>query len=131
MKRSSRPTGPDRLAVDAVWARDNGQCAWCDEPITGERGLDWSVQHRRPRGRGGSRRPDTNLPSNLILLHGNGTTSCHGLVESRRTVAYDLGFLVRYTDSPSQVAIHHAVHGWCFLTDDGEVVTELPPREVA
>lgn len=130
MKRQYRPTGPDLLTREKVWERDDGQCAWCGDPITGERSVDWSVGHRRPRRMGGDPRPDTNSPANLILLHGDGTTLCHGLIEGQRTVAYDLGMLLHDGDRPCQRPIHHAVHGWCWLTDDGEAVSE-PPMEAA
>ena len=79
---------------------------------------------------GGTRRDDANSPANLVLLCGSGTTSCHGTVERRRGEAFDRGVLVRQNADPSQVAIEHAVHGWCYLSDDGEAVTE-PPMEAA
>jgi hypothetical protein len=75
-------------------------------------------------------REDTNSPANLVILCGTGTGSCHGWVESNRSKAYELGLLVRQNAAPSQVPIHHAVHGLCWLTDDGEAVTE-PPMEAA
>lgn len=79
---------------------------------------------------GGTRRDDTNSPANLILLCGSGNAQCHGRIESYRAVAYLRGFLVGQGVTPSQCAIEHAVHGWCYLTDDGEAVTE-PPMEAA
>jgi hypothetical protein len=79
---------------------------------------------------GGTRRDDANSPANLVLLCGSGTTGCHFIAESQRGDAYYRGVLVRFNDDPSQVAIDHAVHGWCWLTDDGEAVTE-PPMEAA
>lgn len=125
-----RPTGPSKLTVDMVIHRDRGQCAWCGDRPEGERGTGWSVHHRRPRGMGGTRRDDTNSPANLVILCGSGVDQCHGTVESRRGDAYDRGVLVRQNFDPSQVAIEHAVHGWVYLTDDGEAVTE-PPMEAA
>jgi 5-methylcytosine-specific restriction endonuclease McrA len=130
LKRQYKSTGPDRLTVEKVWERDDGQCAWCGDPISGERTVDWSVHHRRPRRMGGDRRPDTNSPANLVLLHGDGTTRCHGFIESERTVAYDRRMLLHDGDRPCQRQIDHAVHGWVYLTDDGEAVTE-PPMEAA
>jgi len=47
-------------------------------------------------------------------------------VESHRSEAYELGLLVRQNNMPSQVPIQHAVHGLCWLTDDGEAVYEVP-----
>jgi hypothetical protein len=125
-----RQTGPSKLVVDVVIHRDRGQCALCGDRPDGERATGWSIHHRRPRGMGGTRRDDTNSPANCVILCGDGVTLCHATVESRRSVAYELGLLVRQNRTPSQVPIHHAVHGICWLTDDGEAVTE-PPMEAA
>jgi hypothetical protein len=121
-----RSTGPDKLTVEVVILRDRGQCAFCGKRPDGERGIGWSVHHRRPRAMGGSWREDTNSPANFVILCGSGTTGCHGWVESHRSEAYELGLLVRQNNMPSQVPIQHAVHGLCWLTDDGEAVYEVP-----
>lgn len=121
-----RSTGPDRLAVECVLDRDRFCCAYCSLSVGGTRGLDYDLHHRRPRRVGGDRRPDVNLPSNLVLLH----RECHEFVERHRAAAYDLGLLLPYPDRPSRVRIRHAVHGLCWLTDDGGVSAE-PPMEVA
>jgi hypothetical protein len=84
------------------------------------------MQHRRARGMGGTWRDDTNSPANLVILCGSGTTLCHGTVESQRSKAYELGLLIRQTATPSQVPVQHAVHGLCWLTDDGDWVQERP-----
>lgn len=121
-----RSTGPSRLVVEVVIHRDRGQCGWCAERPDGERGEGWSIHHRLPRGMGGTRRDDVNSPANLVILCGTGASGCHGIVESQRGTAYDLGFLVRMNGVPSQVPIQHAVHGLVWLTDDGEAVREVP-----
>jgi hypothetical protein len=131
-RRPARYTGPDVATVQALWRRDDGRCGWCGHPIDPYtvRGLDWSVQHRRPRRRDGVR-PDTNLPSNLELLHGSGTTGCHGQVENRdRAHAIRTGHLLHADDVPSRRPIEHAVHGWCYLTDDGTTSTAPPPIDL-
>jgi hypothetical protein len=128
-----RYTGPNKLTVDIVWKRDFGRCGWCGRPIDPDsvRGFDWSVGHRRPRQMGGDPRPDTNLPSNLELLHGSGVSLCHGELETkRRGEAQDRGHLLSGEFVPSQHAIEHAVHGWCYLTDDGDWST-VPPEAAA
>jgi len=130
LRSKRRSTGPDRNTVDAVLERDQRSCAVCGDGITGERGWDWSIQHRRPRRAGGDTRPDTNLPSNLVAVCGSGTTLCHGRIESHRAEAYEHGWLLRERDVPSQEAICHAVHGWCYLTDDGQVSLSPPPINV-
>lgn len=82
---------PTKKTFDAVAERDFGRCAWCGQPVQGERGRDFSLHHRRPAGMGGDRRPETHAAANLVLLHGSGCTRCHGVVESARALAFDRG----------------------------------------
>lgn len=120
VRRRSRNTGPTAEVVDLIGARDNGRCAVCGEVVSGERGWDWSCQHRLRRGGGGTRRPWVNWPSNLVLLCGSGTTRCHGRVEVNRTWAERFGYrVVDGVTLPSGSPILHAVHGWAYLTDGG------------
>lgn len=129
--KSKRPasTGPDANTVDAVLERDQHSCGVCGFALPAERGgpNGWSIQHRRPRRAGGDPRPDVNLSSNLIAVHGSGTTLCHGKIESFRAEAYENGWLLHDGDVPSQVAICHAVHGWVYLSDDGRYELAPPP----
>lgn len=113
------PTGPSREVVDLVLERDHYSCAWCGGELWGERGRDWSIGHRRPRRKGGDPRPDTNLPSNLVALHGDGVTGCHGEIERERDRAEQVGFLLTATAKPYEHKIRHAVYGWCWLDDKG------------
>jgi len=129
-KSRRRSTGPDRNTVDAVLERDQWMCAVCGDVLVGQRGIGWSIHHRRPRRAGGDKRPDTNLASNLVAVHGHGTADCHGRIESRRAEAISHGWLLHDGDVPSQTAINHAVHGWCHLTDDGRVEYAPPPVNV-
>lgn len=126
-RSAPRDTGPDEETVAGLFERDGWRCGKCGGAITGTRGWDWSVSHRRPRRAGGDPRPDTNLPSNLELLHGSATTLCHGDVESHRGDAYLSGHLLHDGDVPSQEPVNHAVHGWVYLTDDGRVEQAPPP----
>lgn len=90
MLRPSRATstGPDDLTTELVKWRFYGRCCRCGEP--GE-----TIQHRIPRGMGGSRHnPRINLPSNLLWVCGDGTRKCHGHMERERTEAYENGWLV-------------------------------------
>ena len=127
----SRQTAPTPATVDLVWDRDKGACARCGKPLfRPNRGVDWSLHHRRPRGMGGTRETWVNLPGNLVLLCGSGTTGCHGWVEGNRATATDVGWLVsrlaryRSTDVP----VFHALHGMVRLIDDGSVE---PVKEAA
>jgi hypothetical protein len=110
---------PSDATFDKVAERDQGRCASCGLNIVGQRSIDFSLHHRRPAGMGGDRTAVTHGTANLVLLHGSGTTGCHGYVESNRTESYDLGLLVHRYDSPDEVAIEHAVHGLVLLDNDG------------
>ncbi len=117
---------PTLATVELVYARDHGRCALCGMEVYGRRSLDFSVHHRRPAGMGGDRRPETHAPGNLVLLHGTGTVLCHGHVESRRTQSLASGLLVHRAVTPSLRSIEHAVHGRCWLADDGTVSLQPP-----
>lgn len=100
-----------------VWQRDQGRCVRCGRPAVGE----WSIQHRRARGMGGTRRPDANSAANLVVLCGSATTGCHGWVESHPTEAARWGYRVAQNQDPAQVAVWW--HGrWVGLTEDGRIV---------
>ncbi len=77
-----------------------------------------------PRGRGGAFwDPSRFALSRLIWL----CRECHRWVESRRTLAYGLGLLVRHGLTPCS-AVPLFRHGrWVLLTDDGLVTpTDAP-----
>ncbi|MEV2239464.1 HNH endonuclease [Micromonospora sp. NPDC049891] len=123
-----RDTGPAKSTVETVAARDHNGCAVCGLPVSGVRGVDFSVHHRRPRAAGGSSRTDTNGPQNLVLLHGSGVSGCHGRVEQNRAEAYANGWLVRQAQDPAEAPINHAVHGWVLLAADGSLTFLSPNR---
>jgi hypothetical protein len=114
---------PSRAIFDLVFARDEGSCAYCGLGVWGERGFHFSLHHRRPAQAGGDRTVEAHSPGNLVILHGHGVSACHGLVESNRQQAVELGFLVRRPMLPAGMPIRHAVHGWCLLADDGSVLS--------
>ncbi len=122
MKRRNRRTGPSPAVWLTVLERDGGACLYCGDPISGERGRDWSIGHRRPRRMGGDPRPETNSPANLVTLHGSGTTGCHGDIESRRADAVRDGWILHDHDIPAAVPllIHRGAR-WVYLTDDGQI----------
>ena len=69
----------------------------------------------------GSRQPDVNAVSSLLLVCGTATTpdGCHQLIESQRALAYTNGWLVRRPTDPATVPvlIHPGVR--VYLTADG------------
>lgn len=114
-------TGPDLQTVMLILVRHDYRCARCGEPIQGERGVDWSMQHRRPRGMGGSRWEYINSPANLIPVSGSGTTGCHGHMEKHRAEALTYGWLL--PKSTVDPALHPVLveHGsrWVYLDHYG------------
>lgn len=123
--RRVRDAGFSKSTVGLIIARDLG-CVRCGAPIRGERGMGWSVQHRRARGNGGSRRPDTNQTQNGLILCGSATTSCHGAVESGRAEAREFGWAIRQSDDPLTYPVLHARHGWVRLDAAGGWVPSGP-----
>lgn len=84
-------------------------------------GRHYSVHHRRPRQMGGTRRPETDSPANLLAVCGSGTTGCHGWIESNRTSAYDAGLLLHQAAEPTcEPVLRLGVA--VYLTNDGGIV---------
>lgn len=117
-----RRTGPAATTVALVLARDHHSCRRCAMRLHGERGIDWVLHHRRPRAMGGTRRADTNSPSNLVAL----CTRCHTDVESHRDEARHAGWLVAQHDDPDRVPVRTAGlttdfldAAWVYLLADG------------
>ncbi|MFI7073621.1 hypothetical protein [Micromonospora sediminicola] len=121
-RKPARDTGSTAATVALVIERDRGCCARCGRHVAGGvRGRDFSIQHRRARGAGGTRRADTNGPQSLIVLCGSATTGCHDYVERHRVEAREFGWAVRQSDDPAQVPVLHAAHGgWVLLAADGD-----------
>lgn len=107
MKRTRRNTGPSSDVVTAVLERANWSCEACGKPLGDRRGEDWSVQHRVPRGSGGSRAAWINRVSNLMILCGSATTpdSCHEFTESHRIAAIAAGWLIQARQDPRTVEV--------------------------
>lgn len=119
-----RTTGPDFGTVLRVLSRDDHACVRCGVPVRGDRGVDWSVQHRVPRSGGGS-----NDPENLVILCGSGTTGCHGHVESYRAEALEHGYLVSRYSNPATVPIlvrREWGERYVYLTPEAEYSDDPP-----
>ena len=129
MKRRYKPTGPTSEVVDALLERCNFHCELCGFAIDGDRrGVDWSVQHRIPRGAGGTRWTGINSPSNLMIFDGSGTTGCHGFVERERAAALRVGWLLPKGSDPSQHAALIGRERWVYLGDDFRYHDSPPER---
>lgn len=114
---------------ETVLTRDGLACVRCGCSIYLH---GYSLHHRRPRGMGGSRRPDTDQPANLLTLCGSGTTGCHGWTEREREKARDAGFLLRQNQTPSGVPVQ-TIRGPLLLDNHGSYTTpgQLIPENVS
>lgn len=97
-----------------VGARSGGICEICARRRAGH------MHHRRPRKMGGSRRPSTNSPANILHL----CPLCHQRIEtSSRTRAHSFGWLVDDSiDDPASVPVFLATaygQQYVWLHDDG------------
>lgn len=111
-------TGFSKRVREIITERAGGACERC-----GSARGDMQMHHRRPRGAGGSRRPETNQAANGLLLD----SACHLWIESNRTAALSDGLLVRQSDTPATVPVfRRGVYVW--LGDDGSI-THVRPDE--
>lgn len=117
-------TGPTQKTRDIVLERDAHTCQWCGRHV---RPGFYSLQHRRARGMGGSKRDDTNKPSNLVTMCGSGTTGCHGYVESNRLEGLERGFTVPQGTDPRFVPLRDFAGVEWFLVEDGRRVEITEP----
>jgi hypothetical protein len=115
---------PTTTTRATVLDRDEYRCVRCGCYVGfGE----FSVHHRRPRGMGGTKRPESNLPANLLTLCGTGTTGCHGWVESHRTSATADGLLISQHADPELIPVH-TYRGKVLLSNDGMLTIVSPSR---
>lgn len=69
---------------------------------------------------GGSKAPNTNSPSNLILLCGDGVRGCHGHIEQNRTEARLAGYNVpQFVTNPESIPVKYWDGGTYRLNNDG------------
>lgn len=126
-------TGPTAKVRALVVERDEGRCVRCCRPLfnldSGSPVHQYSLQHRRARGMGGSKAADTNAPQNLILVCGSATSpdGCHYRMESRPSYASEHGWRVGQWENPLDVPVTtwrgpvwlHADGTWTHVTDAG------------
>lgn len=123
----SRPTGfppkVKKLIAERASATGDAADAYCEvwEVCHGAR--SGPAHHRRPRGQGGSRRRDTNLPSNGLSC----CPRCHDWIENHRDEAKKHGWLLEQHQSPAEVPVLRRGR-LVLLADDG---TWTPTEEAA
>lgn len=97
----------------------------CGRPVQAG---EYNLQHRRPRGIGGTSLAEANSPANLVVVCGTGTTGCHGRIESNRAWAEHAGYLVRHgVVGPAERHVLVAGVGWVLLDGDGARHPAPPP----
>lgn len=107
-----RDTGFPPEVHAAIDERSGGWCEVCGANRVEEH------HHRRPRAAGGTRRADTNTAANGLGL----CRSCHRLIESHRTIAVMLGWLVpQHADPESMPVLYRGV--FSRLNTDGTLET--------
>lgn len=116
-----RPTGPSAEVVDLVYERAQHSCEVGGCMVGDLRGIDHHIHHRRPRRSGGDRRPDTNSPANLLLV----CPPHHDGIESRRAVAYRMGWLLASGATPAAepVLLYRDGQAWHLLDHQGKAVS--------
>lgn len=119
-----RDTGPTPTVRAVVHRRAGWCCEVCGKQL--HDGNAWTeshaIHHRRPRGTGGTSDPASNQVPNLLLVCGTGnesTSTCHGLIESQRSMSIGNGWLVRQGDDPAAIAVLVAGGARVILTADG------------
>lgn len=105
-----------------IIARCGGYCEICGLERPEE------IHHRRARGMGGSKRPDTDWAANGLAV----CSKCHALVESNRNRDADRrnGFRLEQNDIPCRVPVLRHGAEWVLLDDDGGV-NPTEPKETA
>ena len=113
-----------------IFDRDDCSCVICGvlcvNPVTYSPLRDYSIQHRRARGMGGSRDKATASPANGVILCGHATSpdGCHHHVEAEPQWALSRGYRVPQGLDPATVPLWHNAFGWVLLTATGGVVSQ-------
>ena len=107
-----RATGFPPKVRQQIVERSSGRC---EVMASGCTFTATAIHHRRARGAGGTRRPDTNLPSNALCV----CDACHRRIESQRTEALAAGWLVPQNGVPAAVPVVYRGE-WMRLDDDSD-----------
>lgn len=103
LPRVDRATAADWERIEQmIHLRSGGKCEVRTPECIAGRGGDLtglpryrrSLHHRRPRGKGGTRRADVNSYAALLDVCGDGVQGCHGYIERHRAWALARGLLV-------------------------------------
>lgn len=104
-QRACADVDDDRFVVCEVMARCPGRAVAL-----------YDLHHRRNRGAGGSKRPETNLAGNALAA----CRDCHAFIGAQPETAYCNGWLVRQNQTPAEVPVLRR-NVWVRLDDAGNV----------
>ncbi len=132
-----RSTGPASDVVEVVLERAQRfgpdylpNCEVCGYPLRGERGVDWSIHHRR--GRDGA--DDSHTAPNLLAVHGvSNVDRCHGEIHRNHdNESVDNGWVISRNGvmrDPLQIPVLiENGSRWTYLTADGRY-SDDPPEQ--
>jgi hypothetical protein len=128
-----RDTGPTKQTRALAWERDSGCCVACGRPLVG---VAWkSLQHRDPRGMGGTSDPAVNELPNLIYLCGSATSDgCHFKAEQRDPEMNHRGYWLENGQDPAATPIFLVTEHysrWVLATRDGRYIETNAPEAAA
>lgn len=124
MSRSHFP----RHVIELVTGRSGGHCECMSSGCTL---VAEHTHHRRPKGLGGTRRPESQYASNALAV----CARCHLRIHAMPTWARDNGFLVRQSDDPAAVPVwwrcagHGQTKDFVFLDGAGHL-TPTPNQQI-
>lgn len=107
-----------------LWSRSGGRCEVSGRPLDFD---TFDAHHRRPKGMGGTYRPDTDTVPNLLALHPEVHNGGPGSVHADRGRSELAGWLLpKDTATPRIFPVWHWTRVWVLLTESGGYVM-LPP----
>lgn len=116
-----------------IYERANGVCELSGRPLPG--GLDgpWEAHHRRPKGMGGTSRPNTDTVGNLLALHPRVHNMAPDSVHLMPERARASGWLVsKHEDDPASIPVILWTGHVVLLGEEGYISLPVPrlPRPV-
>lgn len=107
-----------------IKARENNCCGSCGRNVAT---TGWVHQHRRARGAGGSRLPDTGSVVNGVLQ----CVPCNVETEAHPSDALELGYRVPQGSDPALFPIRIEGRGWVLLSALGGYIDVDPDEHEA
>lgn len=110
MSRSHFP----RHVIELVTGRSGGNCECMSSGCTL---IAEHLHHRRPKGIGGTRRPESQWASNALHV----CLRCHLKIHAMPTWGRNNGFLVRQSDDPAATPVRWRCSHAVLLDDSGDI----------